>query len=70
MAKTTIKELKKGDFFRLKEFREDEVVNSSSVWIRGDYERSSKKYSCSKFDDFCHENFFRGDKVVYVDFEF
>lgn len=68
--KTTIKQLKKGDFFRLKEFNENEVINESSVWIRGDYERSTKRYSCIKYSDANHENFFKGDKVVYIDFTF
>ena len=67
---TTIKQLKKGDFFCLKPFNENEPIKESLVWIRGDYERSSKRFSCTKYEDFCHENFFRGDKVVYTDFDF
>lgn len=64
MAKKTIKELAKGEFFRLTD------SETAPVWVRSDYDRSSKKYSCYKFDDVCHENFFKGTKVVFVDFEF
>ena len=67
MKEKRIKDLKKGEYFTLKPI---EYPKESIVWIRGDYERSEKKYSCSKFSDICHENFMKGDKLVYVDFEF
>lgn len=71
MRATTIKDLKVGEYFTLKEY--DDTVNEvpeKLVWIRGEYERSEKKYSCTKFVDFCHENFFKGTKVVYTDIYF
>lgn len=67
--KTTIKELKRGEFFTLKDYGENSVPENS-VWIRGEYERTSKKYSCYKFADMNHENFFKGDRIVYTEFEF
>ena len=57
-----IADLKKGEYFTL--------FNGSPVWVRGEYDRSSKKYSCYRFDDVCHERFYNGSKLVFVDFEF
>ena len=67
MKKATIKELKKGDFFTLKPI---EFAEEPQVWIRGEYDRSSKSYSCYKFEDVNHERFFSGKKEVYTDFIF
>lgn len=52
--------LKKGEFFKLK------PTSSSPLWVRGDYERSSKSYSCYKYDDVNHERFFKGTKKVFT----
>lgn len=67
MEAKRIKDLKKGEYFTLKPV---EYPSEKVVWIRGDYERSEKKYSCIKWCDMCHENFMKGDRLVYVDFEF
>lgn len=64
MTKTTIAKIKKGEFFKLSN------SETSPVWVRGDYVRSEKKFSCTKFDDINHENFFKGDKEVFIDFKF
>lgn len=68
MRTCTIKELKKGDFFTLRDY--GEYPDEKKVYIREDYERTSKKYSCSKFSDYMHESFFKGSKIVYTDFTF
>ena len=57
-----VSELKRGEFFRL--------PNQSVVYVRGNYVRELKKYSCSKYEDTNAERFFKGDKLVEVDFEF
>lgn len=59
----TIRELKHGEFFRLK-------PDSKKTYVRGDYDRSEKKYSCIDYDDFNHERFFCGNQIVLVDFTF
>lgn len=59
----SVKELKNGEFFKLKE-------DSKRVYIRGEYDRSEKKYSCIAFDDICMERMFKGDKKVFVGFTF
>lgn len=64
MRKTTIKQIKKGELFKLKD------TESAPIWVRGDYDRSSKKYSIYRYDDVCHERFAKGDKEVFVEFYF
>ena len=64
MINTTIAKLKKGEFFKLSE------SDTAPVCIKEDYVRSEKKYSCTKFDDINHENWFKGTKEVFIDFEF
>ena len=59
-----LKELKKGDFFRLKD------LETATVYVRGEYDRSSKTYSCFKFEDVNDERFFKGSKKVFVGFTF
>lgn len=60
----TIKELKKGDFFRLKE------SDTAPVWVRGEYLSSEHKYSTYKFDDVNHEKLMLGNKIVFTDFAY
>lgn len=66
MAKE-LKELKKGDWFTLKEI---EFPKESQVYIRGEYDRSSKTYSCVKWNDMNEERFFKGTKKVFTEFTF
>lgn len=67
MKQKMIKELVKDEFFTLQPIEEP---RENQVWVRGDYERSTKKYSCNKFSDMNHERLFRGDKIVFTDFIF
>ena len=60
----TIKELKEGDFFRLSS------SGTAPVWVRGEYNRSTKKYECYKFDDVNHWSEFTSTRKVTTDFEF
>lgn len=48
MDKTTLKHLKPGTLFRLKD------SESSPVWVRDHYDRSSKTYACHKYEDYNH----------------
>ena len=67
MEKATIKQLRKGDFFTLKHYEE---VKESNVWVRGEYDRSSKTYECYKFCDVNQIHFLRPNRFVYTDFIF
>jgi len=67
MNATAIKDLKKGDFFTkrsIDEPREDQV------WVRGDYDRSSRRYECCRFDDVNTTCFLIGGRQVFTDFTF
>lgn len=61
---TTIRQLKKGEFFRLKD------SETAPVWVRDEYIPAAKKFSTHKFDDVNHEVLRKGDSVVYVGFIF
>lgn len=62
-----IKELKKGDFFTKKPL---EYPKDSQVWIRGEYDRSAKKYECHRFDDVNTFCYLSGAREVYNDMIF
>lgn len=59
-----LKELKKGDFFKLKD------SETAPVWVKGEYVRSEKRYSTHKFDDTNHERLVPGKVDVITGFEF
>jgi len=63
MEQKTLKSLKKGEYFLRKE-------NSKSVYIRGEYCRSNKRYSCSPYDNVFGEVWIKGETIVFTDFEF
>lgn len=60
----TISQLKQSEFFRIKN------TATAPVWVRGEYNRSERRYSCYKFDDVNHEKLIPGKLEVYTDFEF
>ena len=62
--KTTLKEVKKGEFFRLTD------SDTATVYIKGDYDRSEKKYEVSKFYDMNDIKFMNGTRTVYIGFTF
>ena len=62
-----LKELKQGEYFILKPTSEPK---ESQVYIRGEYDRSSKKYICGKFVDISYSRLLKGDTEVYTDFTF
>ena len=59
----TLKELKKGDFFKRKQ-------DAKTIFIRGDYVPELKKYSCIDAEDCNREIFLQGKAAVFVDFEY
>ena len=62
-----LRQLNKGEYFTKKEIA---YPKESQVWIKGDYDRSSKKYECYRFSDINYIQYISGDKVVYTDFIF
>lgn len=63
----TLKELKKGDFFTKKNI---ENPTENQVWIKGDYDRATKKFSIIRFSDMNDEQMMAGNKEVYTEFTF
>lgn len=62
-----LKDLKVGEYFTLKPIEEP---TENQVYIRGEYDRSEKKYDCGKFSDISYSRMFDGNKEVYTDFTF
>ena len=68
MKQVLLKDLKKGDFFTLKDY--GEYPDENRVYVRYEYERSLKKYSCGKANDWNFETFKKGTTKVFVGFTF
>ena len=62
-----LKEVKKGEYFTKKEI---EYPTERQVWVKGDYDKSTKKYECHRFDDVNTFTYVNGTKEVYTDFIF
>lgn len=60
-----VKDLKMGEFFTLKPIAEP---TDRQVYIRGEYDRSLKKYTCGRADDISYSRNLPGNKEVYTDF--
>ena len=65
--KTTLKELKQGEYFT---FKDIENPSENQVYIRGGYDRTEKKYSYCKFNDTNVEKFAKATKEIFVGFTF
>ena len=63
MEQTAIKNLKKGDLIKRTE-------TAQRVYIKGDYDRASKSFSCIAYDDINQEIFIKANKVVFYGFTF
>ena len=66
MERIKIKDLKKGEFFK----REIKGKPAEKVFIRGDYDRATKTYSATAYEDINEEIFIKADKFVYIGFTF
>ena len=62
-----IKDMKRGEYFTLRPVAEPK---ESQVFIRGEYDRTEKRYECIQFSDMCSTRYIKGDKEVYTDFIF
>lgn len=58
MEQVQLKDLRKGDFFRFSP--------NGNLFVRGYYERSTKKYEYYAYDDVNHEGFAKGTRKVFV----
>jgi hypothetical protein len=62
-----LKELKKGEFFTLKPIAEP---TENQVFIKGDYDRSLKKYECQKFGNINSWKYLKSDTEIFTEFTF
>lgn len=62
-----VRDLKRGDFFTVTPCA---FPADNRVYIRGEYDKSERRYYCEKFADFCNGREFNGEKVVYTGFTF
>ncbi len=67
LDKRTVKQLKKGEYFTLKPIAEPK---ESQVWVKGDYDKSTKTYDCHRFSDTNDFKSIKADKEVYTGFTF
>ena len=65
--KTTIKDIKRGEWFTLKDI---ENPTEMQVWIKDEYDRTEKAYWCQCFGDINKFRLFKGNKEVYTEFTF
>lgn len=64
----TLKEIKKGDFFRTIDRNGKE---GKKTYIKGDFDRSEGKYLCTDFHDAGSEGrYFKGSQAITTAFEF
>jgi hypothetical protein len=63
----TVKELKKGEFFTRKAVDEPK---ENQVFIRGTYDRETKRYECLRFSDMNDTIYLKGSTTAYTDFIF
>lgn len=63
----TLKDLKIGEYFTLKHIKNP---TEKQVFIRGEYDRTEKKYECGRFDDISYTRYLSGKTEVYTDFTF
>jgi len=62
-TKIKMKHVKKGEYFKRTE-------TASVVYVRGDYAREEKKFESSDFNDVNKFIYIKGDKEVFVGFDF
>lgn len=58
-----LKELKKGEYFTLKPYADPK---DNQVYIKGEYDRETKKYCCGRCDDISYSRLLKGDTEVYA----
>lgn len=63
----TIKDLELGDYFTLKPIAEP---TERQVFVRGEYDRSEKRYEATRFDNISMSRLLKPDTIVYTDFIF
>lgn len=67
MIPIKLKDLKRGEWFICKP---NEYPKEKQVFIKRDYDRATKKYSCQRFSDISDYIQLKPETIVYTDFTF
>ena len=59
-----------GDIFTFRDYSSAEFAPEGSVWVRGEYDRSSRKYCCHRWGDVNHTRMVSPDTLVHFSFTF
>ncbi|UOL48592.1 hypothetical protein QGX12_gp052 [Pseudomonas phage Kremar] len=63
MEAQAVESIKKGEFVKRKE-------NAKGVFVRGDYDQSSKRYSLVDTEDHCREVWVKKGTMLFVGFDY
>lgn len=61
---TQVNKVNQGTYFKLR------PTETAPVWVRGEYDKVSKTYSCYKYENTNHEKFLKGNREIYINFTF
>lgn len=67
MKERMLKQLKKGEWFTL---TPDAEPDEKKVYVKDDYDRSTKRYAVYKWTDICAYRYLKPTTKVYTDFTF
>ena len=67
MESKQLRQVKKGEFFRLRDSDTSPVWTKTGCWTR---QGGKTKYECEQFEDAGHCNFYGADRLVYVGFTY
>lgn len=60
-----IRDIPRGEYFVTTSISPDETPDERCVWVRGEYNRSSRKYECYKWEDVNHTHEFDGSNGIH-----
>lgn len=73
MKAVLLKNVKKGEVFTLTDkvkYNEEGEVLVKYVWVRFEYNRTTKRYEAFKYENINIFKSLKGDRIVYTDFIF
>lgn len=65
-----LRDIPKGSYFHRISLKDGEFCEHSVVWCKGEYDHSTRKWFCYKFEDVNHDRLFKGEERVTIDFTF
>jgi hypothetical protein len=65
-----LRDVPNGTYFHRVSVKDGEFCEHSVVWCKGEYDHSSRKWFCHKFEDVNHSRLFKGEERVTIDFTF